>query len=511
MSEKVFFKIIIPNYNSIAYIKQCLDSILNQTFQDFKIVIVDDLSTDFSDKFCQMYARKYPNKIIFIRTTEKQYAGGCRNIGMSYNEICSKYTYFIDSDDFLLNNNCLQTLYNNLQDDTDVLLFSWCLYENKRYVNVDFEDFSKIKKQAILGTYKWNALWSKVIKTSKVKPCLENCMFGEDVYSWLQTYDCSEKIKQIRDVIYAYRQNNTSVVHTKNSMHFTTRNIFYNALKKLFDKTTKTELKRSIAKIIFNKAFLDKNVYNLIPNIYDANETLDALINTNKSYIRFGDGEFNMLFGKRNVFEKQNKLFEYKFEEILKNKNDDILVGIPKCHFYTQHGLLQITKNWITNVTIPDIIHNNILKFLNTSTQYADSYATILASQIEGTYINLDEYFEKIALIFKDKDVMLLTGDIRILTWQNNIFRYAKSITTKIYDMPKNSIDNYNSILRDIYQIVNGKIIVISFGPTGKLLAYDLNTIFGVRTLDFGHMFKLYDIYMHDKLNTISRNYIWKD
>ena len=63
--DKVFFKIVIPNYNNMAYIKKCLDSILDQTFQDFKIVIVDDLSTDLSDKFCEMYAEKYPNKIIF--------------------------------------------------------------------------------------------------------------------------------------------------------------------------------------------------------------------------------------------------------------------------------------------------------------------------------------------------------------------------------------------------------------------------------------------------------------
>ena len=42
MEDKVFFKIILPVYNSMAYIKQCLDSIVNQTFQDYKLIIVDD-------------------------------------------------------------------------------------------------------------------------------------------------------------------------------------------------------------------------------------------------------------------------------------------------------------------------------------------------------------------------------------------------------------------------------------------------------------------------------------
>jgi glycosyltransferase involved in cell wall biosynthesis len=107
--EKVFFKIIIPNYNNMPYIKKCLDSILEQTFQDFKIIIVDDLSTDLSDKFCEMYARKYPDKIVFIKATKKIYAGGCRNIGLDYN-IKSEYTYLIDSDDWLYNNDVLYRL-----------------------------------------------------------------------------------------------------------------------------------------------------------------------------------------------------------------------------------------------------------------------------------------------------------------------------------------------------------------------------------------------------------------
>ena len=79
INENVFFKIIVPNYNNMPYIKKCLDSIINQTFQDFKIIIVDDLSTDESDKFCQMYAKKHSKKIIYHQLSKKGYAGACRN------------------------------------------------------------------------------------------------------------------------------------------------------------------------------------------------------------------------------------------------------------------------------------------------------------------------------------------------------------------------------------------------------------------------------------------------
>lgn len=111
--EKVFFKIIVPNYNNMPYIKKCLDSILEQSFQDFKIIVVDDLSTDGSDKFCEMYARKHFNKIIFQRLKKKGYAGAARNAGLDY-KIDSSYTWFIDSDDWMYDNNVLKRIYDTI-------------------------------------------------------------------------------------------------------------------------------------------------------------------------------------------------------------------------------------------------------------------------------------------------------------------------------------------------------------------------------------------------------------
>lgn len=109
--EKAFFKIIVPNYNNMPYIKKCLDSILEQTFQDFKIIVVDDISTDLSDKFCQMYARLYSDKIIFHQLEKKGYAGAARNFGINY-QILSEYMIFIDSDDWFYNKFVLENLYN---------------------------------------------------------------------------------------------------------------------------------------------------------------------------------------------------------------------------------------------------------------------------------------------------------------------------------------------------------------------------------------------------------------
>ena len=111
--DKVFFKIIVTNYNNMAYIKKCLDSIISQTFQDYKVVIVDDISTDMSDKFCEMYARMHSDKIIFKQLKKKGYAGAARNAGLDYPIDC-KYIVFVDSDDWLYDSNVLQNMHDSI-------------------------------------------------------------------------------------------------------------------------------------------------------------------------------------------------------------------------------------------------------------------------------------------------------------------------------------------------------------------------------------------------------------
>jgi glycosyltransferase involved in cell wall biosynthesis len=111
--DKVFFKIVIPNYNGMAYVRQCLDSIFGQTFQDFFVVFADDRSTDLSYEFAKMYERKHPDKMKTIRLDEKKYAGGARNAGIDFPVEC-EYYYFLDSDDMLASSDSLSILHKNV-------------------------------------------------------------------------------------------------------------------------------------------------------------------------------------------------------------------------------------------------------------------------------------------------------------------------------------------------------------------------------------------------------------
>ena len=214
-NDKVFFKIVVPNYNNMAYIKQCLDSILSQTCQDFKIIVVDDLSDDLSYELAKSYEWEHPDKVVVLRADKKRYAGGCRNIGINYPLDC-EYYYFLDSDDFLYNKQSLQTIYKNLSAKPDMLLFSFnFLDQNGTYRSSTRSkcDFKKFKgKYAVSG---WNSASARVVKSYKIKYFLENCMRAEDTFQWLTILDEQPSIRQIKDEIFTYRLHAKSATHNK--------------------------------------------------------------------------------------------------------------------------------------------------------------------------------------------------------------------------------------------------------------------------------------------------------
>lgn len=90
--------VIIPVYNAEKYLKKCLDSVLEQTFQDFEIIAVNDGSTDGSEKILVEYGEKYPEKIK-VYSKENSGQSGTRNMAME--KACGKYIAFLDSDDYI--------------------------------------------------------------------------------------------------------------------------------------------------------------------------------------------------------------------------------------------------------------------------------------------------------------------------------------------------------------------------------------------------------------------------
>lgn len=91
------FSIIVPVYNIAGYLKQCLDSIIAQTYKNFEVILVDDGSTDKSGEICDIYSSKYKN----IRIIHKSNGGLSQARNYGFKEAKGEYIVFVDSDDYI--------------------------------------------------------------------------------------------------------------------------------------------------------------------------------------------------------------------------------------------------------------------------------------------------------------------------------------------------------------------------------------------------------------------------
>ncbi|WP_346661434.1 glycosyltransferase family 2 protein [uncultured Methanobrevibacter sp.] len=123
--------VIIPVYNVEDYLHDCINSILNQSFQDFEIICVDDCSTDSSLKILNEFAKK-DNRIKIVRNEVNSSLGFSRNHGLEYAK--GKYVLFLDSDDWL-DSKSLEILYNTAEkDNLEVLMFKLINFDDEKKI-----------------------------------------------------------------------------------------------------------------------------------------------------------------------------------------------------------------------------------------------------------------------------------------------------------------------------------------------------------------------------------------
>ena len=125
--NKIIISLIIPVYNVENYLRQCLDSIINQTLKEIEIICINDGSTDSSKQILEEYALK--DERIKIINQKNKGAGAARNSGID--AATGEYIGFVDSDDWV-NLDAFEKLYNKITRENVDIVFS-------RY-NYVFED-----------------------------------------------------------------------------------------------------------------------------------------------------------------------------------------------------------------------------------------------------------------------------------------------------------------------------------------------------------------------------------
>lgn len=163
--------IVVPVYNSSKYLGACLDSLLQQTYENLEVIIVDDGSTDESGDICDRYAAQDPR--IKVTHTRNSGTSSARNLGMQL--ATGDYLTFIDNDDFWYSDTCLASVIEQLEaQHPDVLMHMNLLYDNPSsryddysYPNIQDEihpkdgvaSLSRIISEGLMT----RAAWNKVI------------------------------------------------------------------------------------------------------------------------------------------------------------------------------------------------------------------------------------------------------------------------------------------------------------------------------------------------------------
>lgn len=222
--SKVRFSVNVPVYNAEKYLRECIDSILNQTFTDFELLLIDDGSKDSSGAICDEYAEKDSRVRVFHNENQGSFATRAFSVNHAEGEYCT----FCDSDDFY-DLNYLERVNELLTaENCDVLLFYQdCIIDGKREPSVPCWNEKKIftgdgKKEfyntMMTGSY-FNSLNVKVIKT----PLLQNDPVETEKFSFVKNGDDflqslypifnAEKIVFVPECYYNYRINPDSLTH----------------------------------------------------------------------------------------------------------------------------------------------------------------------------------------------------------------------------------------------------------------------------------------------------------
>ena len=217
------FSIIVPVYKTEKYLKQCVDSVLNQSFTDFELILIDDGSPDNCGKICDSYAVKDKR----VRTVHKLNSGvaDTRNIGMR--EAKGEFLCFLDSDDYWIDNQVLLRIDKILNEkNVDVLQLNYCFYyqdskniEIRKVEGVNEDetiDYEQRLYQLIEGNRFTASTWGTVVSKSFIE--IHNLYFlngvknTEDVDWVVRIFSFHPRFSIVNEPVYVYRKNREGAV-----------------------------------------------------------------------------------------------------------------------------------------------------------------------------------------------------------------------------------------------------------------------------------------------------------
>lgn len=209
--------IIVPIYNTEKYLRHCIDSILNQSFTDFELLLIDDGSKDRSGFICDEYAKKDSR----IHVCHKKNAGiaSARNTGLDLSH-CDWIAY-IDGDDWV-EPSYLEELYTAAtNNDADIAICGFRFaFDDGHYsyqspcVWEDNKEYSMSQYISSIWTSAWGSIQKRSLYTTNGVRSPDGIGYCEDFHLMVRLCYFANKIISIDRPLYNYRQHAASIVHS---------------------------------------------------------------------------------------------------------------------------------------------------------------------------------------------------------------------------------------------------------------------------------------------------------
>ena len=221
----------------------------------------------------------------------------------------------------------------------------------------------------------------------------------------------------------------------------------------------------------------NSNVYRP-DNILSPEETIDVIVNSNKSVARFGDGEILIMLKESGVFQLYNEDLRKRLFEVLNYDGEDFLVCLPGLMFWRYLGM----DDSFMFMNLP-----RFRNFLKNNLRQKKHYGE--------TNFYLDyRVFEKLRSVWDGKNIILVGCPEALSKIQYDIYDNAKSIDY-VFCRNRDCFSQYDWIVSEVKSAYkDGAIVILQAGMTGTVLAYDFMKL-GMRALDLGHLQKAYDLY----------------
>lgn len=209
--EKDLISVIIPVYNNENYFERCIKSVIEQTYNNIEIIIINDYSIDNVESIILKY-KELDKRIKYYKNTKNEGVGYTRNLGISKSQ--GKYLYFLDSDDYI-EKNCLEVLHRNINEDNS---FS-CMLKGFKEVNGIRNNTQRTKEELDLlqsPSVDIRLFNKSVIVDNNIY--FSNLKIAEDLEFIFKVILINNSVSYVDEALYTY------VVHSDSSLQSNTQN-----------------------------------------------------------------------------------------------------------------------------------------------------------------------------------------------------------------------------------------------------------------------------------------------